>query len=257
MKNMRTPRKESENNCLHVNCLDINFNPKDCIHMNNLEPNNKAPNKKSKLVEESKGAHPASVDISALKPDRKNANRGASRGAKMLLESLKSNGAGRSILLDKDNNIIAGNKTFQQAKVAGIKNVRVIETDGHELIAVKRVDLDLYKDDRARGLAYADNRVSEIDLDWDSLQIKEDIESGLDLSSLWSEEEIKEMLDKDGIGDQGEISDISFSGAANLDDDICQVIIYCPVELLEEIKPKVMALREEYSSLVVRYKDGL
>lgn len=53
--------------------------------------------------------------IDSLKPDRRNANKGTERGRAALESSLQKYGAGRSILLDKHGNIIAGNKT---AKVA-------------------------------------------------------------------------------------------------------------------------------------------
>lgn len=47
--------------------------------------------------------------------DSHNANKGTSRGRGMLEKSLSKYGAGRSILLDKNNRIIAGNKTVEVA----------------------------------------------------------------------------------------------------------------------------------------------
>ena len=60
-------------------------------------------------------------------------------------------------LLDWNGNIIAGNKSQQAAIAAGIKRVRVIETTGDELVAVKRTDVDI---DSAEGrkMAYLDIR---------------------------------------------------------------------------------------------------
>ena len=57
--------------------------------------------------------------------------------------SLNELGAGRSILIDKNDNIIAGNKTQEAAIKAGITKVRVVETTGDELVAVKRTDVDI------------------------------------------------------------------------------------------------------------------
>ena len=48
--------------------------------------------------------------LSDLTLDAKNANRGTQRGLKALTDSLQKYGAGRSILVDKDGNVIAGNK---------------------------------------------------------------------------------------------------------------------------------------------------
>lgn len=61
-------------------------------------------------------------------------------GQPLMERSFKELGAGRSILLDRNGNIIAGNKSQQAAIAAGIKMVRVIETTGDEIVAVRRRD---------------------------------------------------------------------------------------------------------------------
>ncbi|MBI2758782.1 MAG: hypothetical protein HYX49_08900 [Chloroflexi bacterium] len=99
--------------------------------------------------------------MTGLKQDSHNANKGTDRGRELLKHSLQELGAGRSILADKNGNIIAGNKTFEQASALGLK-MREIETNGDELVVVKRNDLDLYDGNKARELAYADNRVAEL-----------------------------------------------------------------------------------------------
>ena len=130
-----------------------------------------------------------------IKTDKKNANKGTARGREILERSLTELGAGRSILLDKDGNVIAGNKTFEAASKLGLE-VKVVETKGDELIAVKRVDLDLEEDaGKARQLAYADNRTAELDLEWDHEQLMKDLEAGVDLEALgFNEEEISEIV---------------------------------------------------------------
>lgn len=97
--------------------------------------------------------------------DERNANRGTPRGKKLIKSSLKKHGAGRSILLDKHSVVIAGNKTYAEAKQQG-KKIKIVDTDGDTLIAVRRTDLDL-KDKKAQELAISDNRTSEVDLSWD------------------------------------------------------------------------------------------
>ena len=134
------------------------------------------------------------TDYSGIKPDVKNANKGTERGRYMVEASLRETGAGRSILLDKDGRIIAGNKTFEAASDIGLP-VRVVETDGTELVAVKRTDLDLDDDTgTARKLAYYDNRASEISLSWDAEQMLADLSAGLDLSAMFKQDELDELL---------------------------------------------------------------
>ena len=81
--------------------------------------------------------------ISELVLDDRNANRGTERGRKLLQNSLEKLGAGRSVLLDREGRVIAGNKTIEKARQVGFKQVAVIETDGKTLVAVQRRDLDL------------------------------------------------------------------------------------------------------------------
>lgn len=133
------------------------------------------------------------MKIKDLKFDKRNANRGTERGRALLEKSLQSYGAGRSILIDKNNNIIAGNKTVEVAGEAGFKTVRIIETDGKEIIAVKRNDLDLEKDTAAKELAIADNRTSELDLEWNSEELERLKNEGVDLGAFFSEKEFAEI----------------------------------------------------------------
>lgn len=116
------------------------------------------------------------VDIENLKQDDKNFNRGTKRGKKLMERSLKELGLGRSILIDKDNNIIAGNKTQETAKELGFKNVIVVETDGSQVVAVKRTDLSL-KTKKGRELALADNRTAQENIDLDYIKIKEELDN--------------------------------------------------------------------------------
>ena len=106
------------------------------------------------------------VDIDSLRQDTHNFNRGTEEGQQLMERSFKEMGAGRSILIDKNGNIIAGNKSQKAAIAAGIKKVRIIETTGDELVAVKRTDVDI---DSAEGrkMAYLDNLTTQVNLTWD------------------------------------------------------------------------------------------
>mgnify|MGYP006297515587 CR=1 FL=1 len=135
--------------------------------------------------------------IEDLQPDAENANKGTERGRGMVEHSLRQYGAGRSIVVDRDGGTIAGNKTLEAAADIGLP-VRVVQTDGSELVVVQRTDLDLDGDgpeaEMARQLAYADNRTSEVGLDWDLERMAADLEGGLDLSSMFSDGELDKIL---------------------------------------------------------------
>ena len=81
--------------------------------------------------------------IENLVPDDLNANKGTEYGQHLIENSLRKFGAGRSILIDRNNRIIAGNKTIENAANIGLDNVIVVETDGNQIVAVKRKDIDL------------------------------------------------------------------------------------------------------------------
>ncbi len=133
-----------------------------------------------------------------IKLDKKNANRGTERGRDLLEKSLADLGAGRSILLDKDGNVIAGNKTYEAAEKLGLP-VKVVETDGAELVAVKRTDLDLAEDaGKARQLAIMDNRAGELDLEWDHEKLIEALDAGVDLQELgFTDDELARLASSD------------------------------------------------------------
>ena len=139
--------------------------------------------------------------LNSLIPDRANANRGTKRGRKALEASLKKYGAGRSILIDRNGRIIAGNKTVEAAGKIGIENVIVVPTDGKQIVAVQRMDLDI-DSVAGRELAYADNRVGELSLDWDPAQMLADIDAGIDLSSMFEKDELDTMLAELGANDK-------------------------------------------------------
>jgi DNA modification methylase len=158
------------------------------------------PRNRARSEERTRPDHPAQaapvVLRSALKDltqDSKNANRGTDRGNKMIEASLRDLGAGRSIVIDKHGNIIAGNKTAQNAAAAGLEDVIVVQTDGTKVVAVQRMDLDLSRDAKAKKLAIADNRTGQINLEWDPENLAE-LSKEIDLSGLFTESELGAVL---------------------------------------------------------------
>lgn len=81
------------------------------------------------------------------------------KNKRLIKKSLEECGAGRSIVLDKEDVIIAGNGVYEQARELGLR-IKVIESDGSELIAIKRTDLSTV-DERRKLLALADNHTSD------------------------------------------------------------------------------------------------
>lgn len=114
------------------------------------------------------------IDISELKPDDKNFNKHTEFGMSLLEKSVSKFGMGRSILIDKDNKIIAGNGVAETAGSVGIDRVRVIETDGNEIIAVKRTDVSL-DSEQGREMALADNATSAANLQWNVKEIEKEM----------------------------------------------------------------------------------
>jgi hypothetical protein len=133
------------------------------------------------------------TSLTDLQSDLQNANRGNARGRSLLAESLRTNGAGRSVVVDRDGRIIAGNKTVGEATKLRMP-IRVVETTGAELVVVHRTDLDLTKDECARKLALADNRVAELDLEWDPDMLKQHLADGIHMEELWTGPELERML---------------------------------------------------------------
>jgi DNA modification methylase len=150
--------------------------------------------------------------ITQLVLDAKNANKGTKRGRELLEKSLENYGAGRSVVVDRNNRVIAGNKTVEAARMAGIESIAVIETDGSSLVAVRRGDLDLKKDKKARELAIADNRVSEIDLEWNP-EVLASLD--VDLKQFWNETELNALL-KDFRGNELSAPEPKIDKAAEL-----------------------------------------
>lgn len=105
--------------------------------------------------------------------DKKNYRKHSEQNKKRIRKSLTECGAGRSVLVDKDGCLIAGNGVYEQAEKMGIKT-RVVETDGTELVVVKRTDIGT-DDPKRKTLALADNATSD-NVEWDMEMLQADFE---------------------------------------------------------------------------------
>ena len=97
--------------------------------------------------------------MSNIKFDKRNYRKHNEKNKKLIKKSLEECGTGRSIIVDSNEEIIAGNGVYEQAKAMNIP-VKVIETDGTELIAVKRTDLQTGDEKRTK-LAILDNSTAD------------------------------------------------------------------------------------------------
>jgi len=158
--------------------------------------------------------------------DPKNRNVGTERGRRATERSFQELGAGRSILLDKNGVVIAGNKSIDAftkamgrepiiAKIgdegADEADIIIVGTEGEKLVAVQRDDLDLESTDdfRARDLGIADNRTATLGLKWSLDDLREDWESGR-VDYLFSRADklrIDEEMNKDVLRSRRDIQD--------------------------------------------------
>lgn len=130
------------------------------------------------------------VAIDALQFDPANARSHPERNLAMIQEALTTVGAGRSIVIDEAGTILAGEGAVRGAKAAGFSQVRIVDTDRHTLVAVRRTDLSA--DEKTR-LALLDNRTAEL-AEWNPEVLEQLVADGVDLSDLWSANELHALV---------------------------------------------------------------
>ena len=140
----------------------------------------------------------APLTADQLQADPKNFRLHNARNQEAIRRSLEAYGAGRSILVDSANVAIAGNGVLEQAQALGLP-VRVVESNGQELVVVKRTDLKPGDAERL-GLALADNRTTDLS-EWDEPALRatlEEMAPELQESAGWMGAELEEFLGEDG-----------------------------------------------------------
>lgn len=108
------------------------------------------------------------MKVSELRQDERNFRKHSKRNREMIKKSVDECGLGRSVVVDRDGVLIAGNGL---ASVID-KNtpIRMIETDGSELVVVKRTDIGT-DDEKRKKLAMADNATGD-NVEWDTEQLR-------------------------------------------------------------------------------------
>ncbi len=187
------------------------------------------------------------LHIADLTQDPRNARKHNERNLDMIERSLQEVGAARSIFIDEDNNILAGNGTVQAAEKAGITNVRIVEANGDEIIAVKRTNLTA---EQKRKLSLFDNRSSDL-AEWDVEALQELADGGLDLSNFFNNDEIEELgrhVEHNVITDDEPIErdHDAFTQTANsyLNGTIRQIVLYFNPEQFENVCSRLESVME-------------
>jgi DNA modification methylase len=143
--------------------------------------------------------------IKELVTDPENRRKHNPRNLGMVVDALQKVGAARSIVIDEDNVILAGNGVTEAAAEAGITKVQVVDVDGETLVAVRRTGLT---PEQKRALAIYDNRTAEL-AEWNAEQLQADMAAGLDLQPWFSDEELAAVVGQptavDGLTDPDDI----------------------------------------------------
>lgn len=140
--------------------------------------------------------------------DKKNYRKHSEQNKKRIRKSLTECGAGRSVLVDKDGCLIAGNGVYEQAQALKIPT-RVIETDGTELVVVKRTDLAI-DDQKRKRLALADNATSDhVEWDFENIDGEFDIETLADFGIVIEDET---NVNPDDYGEEFELNSAEKDG---------------------------------------------
>lgn len=137
------------------------------------------------------------MQIKDLKQDKRNYRKHNQKNLSLIKKSVNDVGLGRSIVIDNENEIICGNGLV--STLDKDTPIKVIETDGSELVVVKRTDLAT-DDAKRKQLAVMDNSTSDSS-EWDLNGLQADFEVdtlqdwGLDVDFAIEEETDEEETD--------------------------------------------------------------
>lgn len=129
--------------------------------------------------------------LSDLKQDHKNARKRTETSASLLKESLQRYGPARSIVIDEDDRILAGNGTVEAALNLGIEGLRIVDANPDEIIAVRRTGLT---EDQKVGLALADNRTADL-AEWDAEMLQQ-LSKDHDISPWFDDGDVEALLEQ-------------------------------------------------------------
>ncbi len=91
--------------------------------------------------------------------DNKNARRHNEKNMSVITDSLHEVGAARSIVIDENNEVMAGNGVTEGAAIVGLEDVVIVDVPGDKLVAVRRTGLT---EEQKRLLKLYDNRATDL-----------------------------------------------------------------------------------------------
>lgn len=156
-------------------------------------------------------APPPATTLADLTPDPHNARKHNPRNIGQVQNSLQQYGAARSIVIDENNQIIAGHGVVEAAALAGIEKVQVVDGDGETLIAVRRSGLSKKQ---KQELGVADNRGAEL-AEWDT-DVLAQLASEIDLTQFWGKDELADLLKNVQVGNSVEDPGAQIDRAADI-----------------------------------------
>lgn len=160
-------------------------------------------------------------------------------------KSIDEAGIGRSVVIDADGVLVAGNGV--QSVIDKNTPVRVVETDGTELVVVKRTDLHT-GDPRRKTLALADNATAD-DVEWNYEAIEAD---------GWTEDEAGEWGVPSWEDDNADVDiDSLFEPSNTQKEKPLSIVVEIPLSLndkLEDIRAAIRLTIEEleWEGLIVK-----
>lgn len=141
------------------------------------------------------------MQVKDLKFDERNYRIHSEKNKELIRKSINECGLARSVVIDNENCLIGGNGVVSQLD----KNtpVKVIETDGSELVVVKRTDLKT-DDEKRKRLAVMDNSTSDssefdLELMQEDFAIEELQELGVEVPNIDFQYEEDELEEEQGV----------------------------------------------------------
>jgi ParB-like chromosome segregation protein Spo0J len=129
--------------------------------------------------------------LADLTLDPQNARKHGARNLETIEAALREVGAGRSIVVDEDGVILAGNATVEAAAKAGLSKVKIVDTDADTIVALRRSGLS--RKAKAR-LALFDNRAGELAEGWETEVLNQLIAGGVSVDDIWTSDELAALL---------------------------------------------------------------
>lgn len=145
------------------------------------------------------------VPLASLVSDPKNARKHDAKNMQAITKSIERFGAGRSLVVDGQNIVRAGNGTLEAAMEAGVSDAIVVDATGNQLVVVRRKDWT-----EQDGIAYglADNKTTDMSTFDDAVvsELLKDMDVELREFTSFDDEEIKDYLEGDFVTPEDELS---------------------------------------------------